>query len=57
MKQINVRVSDEMHRAIKTKAAKEGKTMTEVIVTGLQEWLEKENDDDGQTARQTRIDN
>ena len=43
MKQINARISDEMHRAIKSRAAKEGKTMTEVIVTLLQEWLEEDD--------------
>jgi len=42
MKQINARVSDELHRAIKMKAAQEGKTMTEVIVTLLQKWLEED---------------
>jgi predicted HicB family RNase H-like nuclease len=42
MKQINVRVSDEMHRAIKTKAAQESKTMTKVILALLKRWLEED---------------
>ena len=45
MKQINARISEEMHRAIKMKAAKEGKTMTEVFVALLQQWLEGNGDD------------
>jgi predicted HicB family RNase H-like nuclease len=44
MKQINARVSDKLHRAVKMKAAQEGKTMTEVIVTLLKKWLEEEDD-------------
>ena len=46
MKQINARISEEMHRAIKMKAAKEGKTMTEVFVVLLQQWLEEGDDQD-----------
>ena len=45
MKQINARIPDELHRAIKMKAAKEGKTMTEVFVTLLQEWIEEDETD------------
>ena len=55
MKQINARIPEEMHRAIKMKAAKEGKTMTEVFVTLLERWLE-ENDDRRATG-QARTDN
>lgn len=55
MKQINARISEELHRAIKMKAAHEGKTMTEVIVALLKRWLEEENDH--QATGQTRIDN
>lgn len=39
MKQINARISEELHRTIKMKAAREGKTMTEVIVTLLEQWI------------------
>jgi len=40
MKQINARIPEEMHRAIKMKAAKEGKTMTDVIMALLEQWIE-----------------
>jgi predicted HicB family RNase H-like nuclease len=46
MKQINARVTKELHRAVKSKAAREGKTMTEVIVTLLERWLKEEGQGD-----------
>jgi len=55
MKQINARISDELHRAIKMKAAKEGKTMTEVIVALLQEWLKKGEQGDQGSHPETEI--
>lgn len=39
MKQINVRVEDELHRAIKTRTAAEGKTITSVVVELLTRWI------------------
>lgn len=44
MKQINARVSEELHRAARIKALKTGKSLTQVINELLQDWVE-ENDE------------
>lgn len=41
MKQIRANVSDEFHRIVKVEATKEGKTIREVVVSLLKEWLKE----------------
>jgi len=49
-KQVVAKVGDELHRAIKTKAASQGKTITAVVKELLKEWL-KENYEDDENIR------
>lgn len=49
-KKIVAQVNEQLHRAVKMKAAREGKTITQVIIDLLREWLresEQEEDEDG----------
>ena len=41
-KRITIRVPGELHLAVKIKAAKEDKLVSEIIRTLLEEWLEEE---------------
>jgi predicted HicB family RNase H-like nuclease len=51
MKQINVRIPDELHRAVKMKAASQGRSMAEIIKEFLEQWVKDDADD---TERDTR---
>jgi len=42
MKQIVAKVPDELHRAVKAEAARQGVTITEVVEQLLERWLEDE---------------
>jgi predicted DNA-binding protein len=39
-KQVVTRIPDDLHRKVKIKSAKTGKTITEIIKEGLEEWVE-----------------
>lgn len=43
-KRITIRATDEMHRAVKAKIAKEGLTLQVVVTALLKRWLEEEGD-------------
>jgi len=42
MRRLQAVVSDEFHRLVKVEAAQEDKTVTEVIVELLKEWLKEQ---------------
>lgn len=44
-KQVVARVDEKLHRAIKAKAAREGKTMNEVMRELLKRWIEEKDDE------------
>jgi len=44
IKQVSTRISLELYRRVKIKAARTGKTMTEIIRKRLEEWVESENE-------------
>jgi len=44
IKQLSFRVNENLHRRLKTKAASEGKTLTELIVDVLEKHLEGTQD-------------
>ena len=49
-KQVVTRIPDDLHRRVKIKSAKTGKTITEVVKEKLEEWVEndprpEDNDD------------
>ena len=39
-KQVVTRISDDLHRKVRIKSAKTGKTITEVIKESLEEWVQ-----------------
>ena len=45
-KPIVARVNDSLHRAVKMRAAEEGKTMTEIVKELLEKWVEEQKDED-----------
>ena len=42
-KQVVTRVPDDLHRKVKIKSAKTGKTITEVVREKLEEWVENDS--------------
>jgi hypothetical protein len=41
-KQVVTRIPDDLHRKVKIKSAKTGKTITEVVKEKLEEWVEND---------------
>ena len=46
-KQIVTRVPDDLHRKVKIKSAKTGKTITEVVKEKLEQWVENDPPPEG----------
>jgi len=44
IKQVSTRIPLDLYRKVKIKAARTGKTMTEIIRKRLEEWVELENE-------------
>jgi len=53
LKQMIVRVDDDLHRKIKAMAALEGKSITVLVSELLEQYLEEKNSDDGEKNAQS----
>ena len=47
-KQVVTRIPDDLHRKVKIKSAKTGKTITEVVKEKLEEWVEDDLPPEGE---------
>lgn len=50
-KQVVAKVGDKLHRAVKAKAASQGKTITAVVKELLKEWVEEKHEDNEDQPR------